>query len=108
MNTLTTRENAEVLKAELLKLFPVAGVTYYNLGGDERASLGFSVSKDPRETWPNKIFENSAGAKFMLDADGSLKMLTRNKVAKFRATRVTSIAQVVMKIAQWAQKPAEA
>lgn len=108
MNTLTTRENAEVLKTELRKLFPFVNVTYYNLGGDERASLGITISKDPRETWPNGIFENSASAKFMFSYEGKLEMLTRYKVAKFRATRATSIEQVVMKLAQWAQKPADA
>ena len=106
MNTLTTKENVQKLKDELLKLFPFAGVTYYNLGGDERASLGFSISKDPRETWKNGIFENSNGGKFMLDADGTLKMLTRHgNVPKFRQTKVSSIEQAVMKIAQWHQKP---
>lgn len=101
MNTITTIENGTLAYDELAKVFPFANVTRYTLGGEARASLGFTVSKDDRKDWANGILENSSYAKFMLDSDGSLKLLSGWKVAKFRAGKVKDINHALKRITDW-------
>lgn len=107
MNTLTTKENGDILASQLKQIFPFANVVRYTLGGEEQASLGFAVSLQPKDEWKNHIFENSNGAKFMLNSDGSLYMLTRNDrtMPKFRKTKVKDINQALAKINQWKDTP---
>jgi hypothetical protein len=102
MNTLTTIDNGNQAQAELAKVFPFARATRYTLGGEERASIAFTVSKDDKATWANGILENSRYAKFMLDSDGSLKMLASWNVPKFRASKVKDINHALKRLNDWA------
>lgn len=104
MNTLTTTENTIHVKNELDKNFPLVAVHRYTLGGEERASIGISVSKDERKTWSNGIFENSRFARFMLDSDGRLKLLCSHGVAKFRSGKVKDINHAITRIREWKEK----
>lgn len=102
---LTTPENMDLLKSELLKLFPVVGISRYTLGGEDNASLGIAISLDPRDTWQNNIFENSRYAKFMLNADGGLSRISGWNTPKFRAGKVKDITQVIKRLKDWNLTP---
>lgn len=98
---LTTPENVNLLKTELLKSFPVVGVNRYTLGGEENASLGIVISLDPRETWANGILENSRYAKFMLNADGGLSRISGWNTPKFRAGKVKDLNHAITRLKEW-------
>jgi hypothetical protein len=104
MNTLTTTDNTILVKAELSKSFPIVAVFRYTLGGEERASIGINVSMDEKQTWSNGIFENSRHAKFMLNSDGKLELLCKNRTAKFRAGKVKDINHAIARIREWKEK----
>jgi hypothetical protein len=79
---------------------PVVGAQLSALGGAESASIIISISLDPRDTWINKIYENSRHMRFHLDRDGTLEQFQREyKIkTKFRKTRARSIEDVINKI----------
>lgn len=90
--------------AEMLKSLPVPYVStrISQLGGPARASVGFSLSLDPRSTWSNGIFENSRHARFSIDvADGSIALIASWKVPKFRKAKFKTNADAVAKIMKW-------
>ncbi|MDD5530927.1 MAG: hypothetical protein PHX21_12990 [bacterium] len=77
---------------------PEKSATYSELGGAGRESIFITISLDKKETWINKILENSRYCHFMIDADGKIKQLSGNKVERFRQTRAKSINEVIQKI----------
>jgi hypothetical protein len=92
--------------ANQLKGLPVPYVAtrVLQLGGPARASVGLSLSFDPKESWPNGIFENSRHAKFSVNPeDGTIEQLTGWKVNKFRKARFKSSREALQKLAAWIQ-----
>lgn len=89
----------EGLKARL----PFVGVQKSTLGGPERVSLMIQLSLDPKESWANKIFQNSRFAHLHLHNTGELEMFTcQHNLKKMRKTRVKTPEEVVKKIIAWA------
>lgn len=82
---------------------PHVGVGFSTLGGEERASVMFTIGLDPKETWNNNILQNSRYGKFHLGADGVLELHSAawRNVAKFRKTKVKSVADVISKVSVW-------
>ncbi len=101
MNTLTTTENVTIVQEALAKVFPYVSVTRMNLGGDERASIYINVSKQPKEAWNNKIFQNSPFAQFSLHADGTLERFCGYNTPKLRKSKVKDIQHMIAKLTEW-------
>lgn len=89
-----------------MRHYPVGYVSGYvsTLGGSHRPSVLLTISLDSKEDWPHGILNNSRYAKFMIDYDGTMEMLSHHGVAKFRKARVSDAGQVVQKLVRWVEK----
>jgi hypothetical protein len=103
MNTLTTIENVTLVQDALAKVFPYVNVSRQRLGGDERATLYINVSKQPKDAWTNKIFQNSDFAMFSLQADGTLERFCGYNTPKLRKSKVKDIQHMIDKLTEWNQ-----
>jgi hypothetical protein len=82
---------------------PHLSVQKTTLGGPNRGSLIISLSLDPKETWANKIYENSRHMRFHLDYTGCLEQFQKYyKIEKkFRKSRVKTANDVVKKVRKY-------
>lgn len=96
-----TESDASQIKDQLKAPYTNARVS--TLGGKGRYSIGFNFSLESKDKWKNGIFENSRGAKFMLNHDGSLEHISGN-LAKYpekhvmRKSKVKSVADAIAKV----------
>lgn len=88
----------EQLRAALQSIAPYVAGYVSTLGGAHRASILFTVSFDPRETWVNGILENSRYGKFHWENDGTLSKISGYGTEKLRKSKAKSVADVVRKI----------
>jgi hypothetical protein len=103
MNTLTTIENVTLVQDALSKVFPYVNVSRMTLGGEDRASIYINVSKQPKDAWNNKIFQNSPFAQFSLQADGTLERFCGYNTPKLRKSKVKDIQHMIAKLTEWNQ-----
>jgi len=89
----------EQLRAELQLIAPYVAGYVSTLGGAHRASILFTVSFDPRDTWANGILENSRHGKFHWENDGTLSKISGYGTEKMRKSKAKSVADVVRKVA---------
>jgi hypothetical protein len=79
---------------QTLRIIKAAGqAKYVNgyvsfLGGPQRGSLLLTISLDAKESWPNGILENSRYAKFHINWDGAMELISGHGMAKFRKTNI--------------------
>lgn len=96
-------EDTAALQEEL-SFLPVVRVSKSKLDG----SINVTASLDPRETWPNGIFENSRYFRMSLSLDGKVTwdafVLANGERIKARACRVKSLGQFADKVLDYAQK----
>lgn len=100
-----TVADRDTLAASLAATFPASSVQRSTLGGEQHASLHFTVSFDPREEWANGILENSRYAQFTMSA-GKIYMISGSysKIAKFRKANAGSVEEAVIRIRAWKAK----
>lgn len=79
---------------------PEKSIKYSTLGGDRNVSVMMAISLDPKDQWPNNIFENSRYLRFRLDNSGIIELFAKSHkiTLKFRKTKVKSIQDVISKI----------
>jgi hypothetical protein len=80
---------------------PVIEIQLSKLGGDANAALMISLSLDPKESWPNGIYQNSRYLQFSLERNGELECFAGKRSpngTKFRKTHAKSISDVIVKI----------
>lgn len=86
-------------------LVPFVSARVSQLGGEDRASILFVISFEPKSEWENGYLENSTYRRFHWLHDGTLDDFAgynRNKVApKFRKTKAQDVAAVLSKIGKF-------
>jgi len=103
-NSAADASNAEQKLREQFEHLPYTSFYVSTLGGDENASVLFTLSLDAKEEWANRILENSRHAKFHLQANGKLEKISGNRVADFRSVRVNGIQNAITKLWAWLEK----
>lgn len=99
-----TKEYAKKIEKEINA--PVVETSISTLGGKDRSSIMISISLDPKNEWPNNIFQNSRYMQFSLDYEGILEQFTKSyKIEKkFRKARPKSIEDAIKKINNYISK----
>jgi hypothetical protein len=94
----TVKSDVEKIKENIKA--PYVNAYYSSLGGEKNISVLVTVSLDEKETWANKILENSRYFKLHITNDGRLEMFTKShKISeKFRKTKVKSVDEAINKI----------
>jgi len=103
-NSAADASNAEQKLREQFEHLPYTSFYVSTLGGDENASVLFTMSLDAKDEWANRILENSRHAKFHLQANGKLEKISGNRVADFRSVRVNGIQNAITKLWAWLEK----
>ena len=103
-NSAVDASNAEQKLREQFEHLPYTSFYVSTLGGDENASVLFTMSLDAKDEWANRILENSRHAKFHLQANGKLEKISGNRVADFRSVRVNGIQNAITKLWAWLEK----
>jgi hypothetical protein len=100
-----TKADVDALCDNLLGVFPWINVDRSTLGGEDRASLFIKVSLNPKETWQNRIVENSRWALFGVQG-GKLYMVagSYDRIPRFRKVDAKSITNIVNKLMTWKEK----
>lgn len=100
-NPIFEPEDADELRKQLLSKLkaPVVSVRVSTLGGPANTTFMLAVSLDPKEEWPNRIFENSRYFRASLGRDGVLEQFTvAGLPKKFRKRTVKSVEDAIKKL----------
>jgi hypothetical protein len=93
------------LRELLAPQFPFFKGSVETLGGAHRASIIFTISLDPRESWVNGILENSRYGRFHWLNDGTLEYFSGHGIGKLRKSKVKTAQDVAAKILKMTAAP---
>lgn len=100
---LFTKDNVQQVKDEITRGInaPYVKSTVSNLGG--LPTIMLAISLDPKEKWPNRIFENSRYVRFSIEPDYSksnMEMFTKSHTIKqkFRKQKAKTVKNTIDKI----------
>lgn len=101
-----TQQHAEELQASLKTQGEGIQVRLSTLDGENRSSLMILICLDKKETWANKIMENSRYARFTVcSTDNKLEMFSGGyKLPKFRKAKIKDMADLTKKLQGWIDK----
>jgi len=102
-NLLFTDDDVQQVKDEITRGInaPYVKSTVSNLGG--LPTIMLAISLDPKEKWPNRIFENSRYVRFSIEPDYSksnMEMFTKSHTIKqkFRKQKAKTVKNTIDKI----------
>ena len=101
------QQHAEELEASLKTQGEGIQVRLSTLGGVHQSSLMILICLDKRETWSNKIMENSRYARFTIGSiENKLELFVRGSrsLPKFRLAKVKDMADLTNKLQGWIDK----
>ena len=97
------KDNVKQIKDEIVRNIdaPVVGGNVSKLGGTP--TIFIEVSLDPKDTWPNNIFENSRYLRFSIEPDpkqSNIELFTKSHkiFKKFRKQKGKTIKEIINKI----------
>lgn len=93
-----TQDDVEFFKTALSGLVPHFKVDRSTTFGEARAPIMFLICFDERETWANKIMENSRYTRIMVDINGKVEHFSGSCGIKMRGFTCLDRSKILAKI----------
>jgi hypothetical protein len=97
-----TEEHADLVQVSLKA--PYVSARFSNLGGFSKGAILICISLDAKDTWINKILENSRYAHFSIEYDGTIENFTSSKCSHMRKSKYKTVEEAILKIQKWIDK----